>query len=186
MPTFSLPLIAALFLGIHILAGPLGLRTPRTLNEAFGLGGTTAMTVLFAAPASWAIDRLLLHPLDLQFLDTMTAVVLIATIATLAEALLRVKLPLFFPLQDNLLPQIIVGATIVALPLIRNTSQPFDTVLLQAFLFAAATKLITALFYTLREHSATAETPRPFRGSAIDMLSAGLLVAALSGIASIF
>jgi electron transport complex protein RnfA len=186
MATFSLPLIAALFLGTHILAAAIGLRTPRNLNEAFGLGGATAMTLLVAATLYWPIQHLALQPLGLQFLDTMIAVLLIATCATLSEALLHKKLPLFFPLHGNLLPQILVGATIVALPLMRNTSLSFGATLLLAFIFATGTKLLTALFYLLREHGANAETPAPFRGPAIDMLNAGLLVIALGGIASIF
>lgn len=186
MPIFSLPLIAALLLGTQILAATLGLRTPKNRDEAFGLGGTTALTVLGATPLYWLANRLLLQPFGLQFLDTLVAVLLIATLAVVFEALLHAQLPRFFPVQGNLLPQIVVGAAIVALPLLREVAQPFGAMLLQSFLYAAGAALVVALFYALREHNATAETPPLLRGAAIDMLSAGLLLVALGGLASSF
>lgn len=183
---FSLPLIAALLLGSHIIAQAIGLRAPKNLNEAFGLGGSTAATLLASITLYWPISHLVLQPLGLQFLNTFVAVLLIATSASITEAVLHTKLPIFFPIQGNLLPQIIVGALILTLPLIQNPTLSLSDSLLRAVLFGIGAKLLIALFHTLREHSAAAETPLPFRGPAIDMISAGLIVAALSGIAGIF
>jgi Na+-translocating ferredoxin:NAD+ oxidoreductase RnfA subunit len=100
--------------------------------------------------------------------------------------LLHKQLPKYFPVDGNLLPQIIVGALILSLPLIQDSTLSFTGALLHAVLYAIGAKLLIAVFHAMREHHASAETPLPLRGPAIDFVSAGLLVAALGGIASVF
>jgi electron transport complex protein RnfA len=122
----------------------------------------------------------------MQFLNILIAVPLIATSAALVEMLLHKKLPKYFPVEGNLQPQIIVGTFIIALPLLQNAMLSFGDTLLRAALYAIGAKLLIAIFHAVREHGASAELPQSLRGPAIDFVSAGLLVAALGGIASIF
>jgi electron transport complex protein RnfA len=183
---FSLPLIAALLLATQIIARAIGLRSPKNLNEAFGLGGSIGVTLLATIALHWPLAHFVLQPPGLQFLNTLITVLLVATCALLVEALLHKKLPNFFPIEGNLLPQIIVGALILALPLVQNPALSFIDALLHAVLYGIGAKLLIAVFHVVREHSDSGETPQPLRGPAIDLISAGLIVAALGGIGSIF
>jgi electron transport complex protein RnfA len=183
---FSLPLIAALLLASHIIARAMGLRSPKNLAETFGLGGSIGATLIAAIALHWPIAHFVLLPFGLEFMNTLVAVLLIATCASIVEALLHKKLPDFFPVEGNLLPQIFVGAFILALPLIEDISFSFVDALLHALLYGICAKLLLAIFHVVREHSASAETPAALRGPAIELISAGLLVAALGGIAGIF
>lgn len=185
-PYFSLPLIAALLLASQIIAPAIGQRSPKNLNEAFGLGGSIGVTLIIAIALHWPIAHLLLQPFGLQFLNILIAVPLIAVSATLVEMLLHKKLPKYFPIESNLQPQIIVGTFIVALPLLQNAMLSFGDALLRAALYAIGAKLLIAVFHAVRQHNANTAIPAPLRGPAIDFISAGLLVAALGGIASVF
>lgn len=187
MPTqFSLPLVAALLLASLVAAQAIGLRSPKNIDEAFGLGGSICIVLLVSIALQWPIAHFVLQPLGLPFLNTLVTVLLIAAGAAFAEAALRRKLPRFFPIHGDLLPQIIVGALILALPLIQDAASTFGDALVRAASFGIGAKLLIALFHTLRQHAAAAETPLPLRGPAIDLVSAGLMVAALSGIAGLF
>lgn len=185
-PQFSLPLIAALLLASHIIARAIGLRSPKNLNETFGLGGSIGATLITSVALHWPVAHFVLQPLGLEFLNTLVAVLLVATCASIGEALLHKKLPDFFPVEGNLLPQIVAGALILALPLIEDSSLSFTDALLRALLYGIGAKLLLALFHVVREHSNSSETPQALHGPAIELISAGLLVAALGGIAGIF
>jgi Na+-translocating ferredoxin:NAD+ oxidoreductase subunit A len=182
----SLPLIAALLLSSFIIAPALGQRAPKNLDETFGLGVCTMLTLIKSIILLWVITHYLLQPLGLLFLNNLIAVLVIAAIAHLVEALLRNRHPKFFPIQGNLLPQIIVGAIILALPLLNSGESGLFRSVVHAALFGAGATVLLILFQSLRERSASAQIPQPLRGPAIDMICAGLLVAALSGFAGIF
>lgn len=183
---FSIPLIAALLLAIQIVAPAIGLRSPKNIDEAFGLGASTGTSMLLAIAAHWPLSHFVLQPHNLQFLNILIAVLLIITISALTETWLRNKLPKYFPTEGNLQPQIMTGAFILALPLIQDITLSLGETLSRAALYAIGAKLLIGLFHAIREHSANAETPTPLRGPAIDFISAGLLIAALGGIASVF
>lgn len=187
MPTeLSLPLIAALLLACNIIARAIGLRAPKNLDEAFGLGGSIALTLLIAIGLHWPIAHLILQPLGLAVLNTLVAILLITSAATTVEVILHKKLPRYFPLHGNLLPQISASVLILALPLIQNHTLSFIDSMARALLFGIGAKLLLAVLHTLHEHNAQAEIPLPLHGPAIELISAGLIVAALSGIAGIF
>jgi Na+-translocating ferredoxin:NAD+ oxidoreductase RnfA subunit len=183
---FSIPLLAALLLAIQIIAPAINLRTPKNLNEAFGLGATTGITLLITIILHWPLAHLVLQPFGLQFLGILVAVPIIATSAALIETALRNRLPNYFPVDGTFQPQIVAGAFILALPLIQGVSLTFGDALVRAALFAVGAKLLIGAFHAAREHSANARIPVSLRGPAIDFISAGLLVAALGGIASVF
>jgi len=182
----SLPLIAALLLSIAVIAPALGQRAPNNLDETLGLGVCSALTLVKSAIIIWVITHYLLQPLGLLFLSSITEVLVIATIAYLVENRLHGRYQKYFPLQGNLLPLIIANTIILLLPLIRAGEIGFFTYLARAVLFGIGAAVLLALFQILREHSASAEIPSALRGPAIDMISAGLIVAALSGLAGIF
>lgn len=185
-PHFSIPLLAALLLAIQVIAPAIGLRSPKNVDEAFGLGASTGTVLLLSIALHWPLAHLVLYPFNLQFLDILTAVLLIATSAALTETFLQKKLPKYFPIEGNLQPQVVAGAFILALPLIQDVTLSFGEALSRAALGAIGAKLLIGLFHAIREHSANAETPAALRGPAIDFICAGLLVAALGGITSVF
>ncbi|HSB97989.1 MAG TPA: Rnf-Nqr domain containing protein [Spongiibacteraceae bacterium] len=182
----SLPLIAALLLSIAVIAPALGQRAPKNLDETLGLGVCTALTLVKAAIIIWVITQYVLQPLGLIFLNIIIATLVIATIAYLVENRLHSRYQKFFPVQGNLLPQIIANVIILMLPLMRTGAIGFFSYLGRALSFGIGAAILLALFQILREHSASAQIPQPLRGPAIDMISAGLIVAALSGLTGIF
>jgi H+/Na+-translocating ferredoxin:NAD+ oxidoreductase subunit A len=182
----SLPLIAALLLSSFIIAPALGQRTPRNLDETIGLGACITLTLIKSTIVLWVVAHYVLQPLGLLFLNNLIAVLVIATLAHLVEAGLHNRYPNFFPIEGNLLPQIIVGALILVLPLLNSRESGLVSCVARAVLFGIGAAALLAVFQSLRERNASAQIPQPLRGPAIDMICAGLLVAALSGFAGIF
>jgi electron transport complex protein RnfA len=184
---FSLSLIAALLLSNFVIAQYICLRPVKNISEAIGLSICTALTLLATTILDWPLTHFVLQPLGLIFLRTFIAILFIAVGAHIIEASLHRRYPKLFPVYGNFLPQIIIASLILILPLLNNAADTsFITQLAHALLFGAGAMLLLIVFQTLREHTATAEVPIPLRGAAIDMLSAGLLIAAYSGLAGIF
>lgn len=188
MPThFSPLLIAALLLSNFVIAQIIGLRPVKNLHETIGLDACTTITLIVVAIIDWPLMHFVIWPLGLSFLHNFIAVLLIAVSAHAIEIALRNHYPKFFPTHGNFLPLIIVNCLILTLPLLSIVNDigftPYVTRTVALGLSAAA---LLVVFQTLREHSATAEIPLPFRGAAIDMISAGILIAACHSIMSIF
>lgn len=184
---FSPLLIVALLLSSFVIAQYIGLRPVKNLNEVFGIGLCSAGALIIAALIDWPLTRFILQPLGLAFLHNLIAILLIAVSAQVVELVLRNRHPNYFPRHGNFLPLIIINGLILAQPLLHNALDiDFIAYVLRAALFGIGAASLLAAFQILRAQIACAELPAAFRGAAIDMLSAGLIVAACSGIAGIF
>jgi H+/Na+-translocating ferredoxin:NAD+ oxidoreductase subunit A len=188
MPShFSPQLIAALLLSSFIIAQYNGLRPVKNLFETIGLGACTALCIVAVAAVDWLLMHFVLQPLGLAFLNHLSAVLLIAVSAQVIAMGLQRRYRNYFPPHGGFQPLIIVNSLIVLLPLLGIIRElDFFDCLLRAVAWAAGSTILLVSFQLLREHIASAETPAPLRGAAIDMLSAGLIIAACSGLAGIF
>jgi electron transport complex protein RnfA len=187
MPTqFSPQLIAALLLGSYVSAQYIGLRPVKNLREVIGLSANTALTLFISALIDWLLVHFVLQPLGIMFLRIFIATMVIAAGALIIEMGLSHRHPRFFPVYGNLLPLTIISTLILALPLLTTIPNSLIAQLTDALIFGTGAALLLTVFQTLREHNANTEIPLPLRGAAIDMLSAGILIAACSGLAGVF
>lgn len=189
MPTQLSPLlIAALLLNNFIVAQHIGLRPVKSLAQTGGVVAVGGIALTMGAAIDWMIFRWLLQPLASEYLRYLVAVPATAAIAQIAELILRRKHPHWFPAYGTLLPLIITNSAILLLALLqRSVDDSFITRLIAALGYGCAAAIVLLAFQSLRERSAGAQQlPAAFRGAALDLFNAGLLIAALSGIATLF
>ena len=158
----------------------------KKLETALGMGAATTFVLTVAAGASYLIDRYLLVPNGLEYLRTLSFIIVIAGLVQLTEMVIQKASPLLHQLLGIYLPLITTNCAVLGVPLLNIA---FRHNLLESLLFgfgsAVGFSLALVLFGSLRERLEGADVPLPFRGSAIAMITAGLMSIAFMGFAGL-
>ena len=159
---------------------------PKKLETAIGMGAATTFVLTLATGASYLIDRYLLVPNALEYLRTLSFIIVIASLVQLTEMVIQKASPLLHQLLGIYLPLITTNCAVLGVPLLNIA---FRHNLLESLLFgfgsAVGFSLALVLFGSLRERLEGADVPLPFRGSAIAMITAGLMSIAFMGFAGL-
>jgi len=158
----------------------------KKLETAFGMGAATTFVLTLACATSYVIDRWLLAPYDLLYLRTLSFIVTIAAIVQLTELVIQKTSPLLHQVLGIYLPLITTNCAVLGVPLL-NIGMNHD--LFQSMLFGFASALgftlALVLFAGLRERIEGADVPLFFRGTAIAMITAGIMSLAFMGFAGL-
>jgi electron transport complex protein RnfA len=183
-------LVGAVLVNNVVLVKMLGLcpfmGVSKKLDTAYGMGAATTFVLTMATGASWIIDHWLLIPFGLEYLRTLSFIVTIAAIVQLTEMVIAKTSPALQQVLGIYLPLITTNCAVLGVPLL-NISNNYDFV--ESLLFGAGSavgfSLVLVLFAGMRERMDGAEVPTPFRGTAIAMVTAGLMALAFMGFAGL-
>lgn len=150
----------------------------RKLEAALGLG---AVTVIMAPPAT-LLAALLAMPYGHVVLSLPYVVAAIFVAVYACARVLSHALPGAYARLEVYVPLMAVSCTLLGIALIAlgNAAGPLGAAL-YAFALACGYALVLAAFSQLRERLASADTPAPFRGAPIALISLGILALAVSG-----
>jgi len=158
----------------------------KKLETAVGMGAATTFVLTMACGASFVIDHWLLAPYQLEYLRTLSFIVTIAAIVQLTELVIQKTSPLLHQVLGIYLPLITTNCAVLGIPLL-NVGLRHNLVesLLFGFGSAAGFTLALVLFAGIRERLEGADIPVHFRGTAIAMITAGLMSLAFMGFAGL-
>ena len=167
--------VLARFLGICPFLG-----VSKRLGTAMGMSGAVVFVMTIASFITSLIYRYLLKfeidgtPYDLSFLQVLLFILVIAGLVQLIEIMLQ-KLSIYLPLITTNCA--VLGAATINAD--SNYTVPEATVfgLCSGIGFALA----LLLFSSLRERLDLAEVPKPFQGTPIALITAGILAMAFVG-----
>lgn len=158
----------------------------KKLETAIGMSAATTFVLTAATGASYLIDHYLLVPNGLDYLRTLSFIIVIAGLVQLTEMVIQKTSPLLHQVLGIYLPLITTNCAVLGIPLL-TIAYKYD--LLESLLFgfgsAVGFSLALVLFGGLRERLEGADIPVPFRGSAIAMITAGLMSIAFMGFAGL-
>ncbi len=158
----------------------------KKLETAIGMGAATAFVLTLGCGTSYLIEHYVLAPLDLAYLRTLSFIVVIAAIVQFTELVIQKTSPELQQVLGIYLPLITTNCAVLGVPLL---SVGFQHNLLESLLFgfasAAGFSLALILFAGLRERLEGADVPTPFRGTAIALVTAGLMSLAFMGFAGL-
>ena len=158
----------------------------KKLETAMGMGAATTFVLTTACGASFVIDRLLLMPNQLEYLRTLSFIVTIAAIVQLTELVIQKTSPLLHQVLGIYLPLITTNCAVLGIPLLNvSLRHNFLESLLFGFGSAIGFTLALILFAGIRERLEAADVPVHFRGTAIAMITAGLMSLAFMGFAGL-
>jgi electron transport complex protein RnfA len=158
----------------------------KKLETATGMGAATTFVLTMACGASFIIDRWLLIPNQLEYLRTLSFIVTIAAIVQLTELVIQKTSPLLHQVLGIYLPLITTNCAVLGIPLLNvSLRHNFLESLLFGFGSAMGFSLALVLFGGIRERLEAADVPVHFRGTAIAMITAGLMSLAFMGFAGL-
>jgi len=180
-------LIAAVFVNNIVLSQFLGicpfLGVSNKVSTSVGMSGAVLFVMTIATMATYLLYQYILVPAGLDYLRTITFILVIAALVQMVEIILKKVSPPLYQALGVFLPLIttncaVLGVAILALGL-ENGS------LLKSVFFAVANSIGFALalivFASIREHLELANIPEKMKGVPINLLVAGLLSLAFLG-----
>ncbi|NMA92017.1 MAG: electron transport complex subunit RsxA [Firmicutes bacterium] len=154
----------------------------RKMETATGMGMAVIFVMAIATLVTWLVQIYILDPFGLQYLQVVTFILIIAGLVQMVETVLRKISPTLYQGLGIFLPLITTNCAVLAVALLA-VRQGFNLVESLVFAIAAAVGFTMALLIMagIRERLELADTPGPMRGSAITLITAGILSLAFMG-----
>ncbi len=176
-------LITFIFVNNFILTQFLGLcpfiGVSKNLESAAGMGFAVTFVMALASLTTWAIYNFILVPLNIQFLQTITFILVIASLVQLVEMVIQKISPPLYKALGIYLPLITTNCAVMGIALISVRSG-YNA--LESFVagFAAGLGFLLAivLMSAIREKLDLEWVPKPFRGVPIAFITGGLMALA--------
>ncbi|WP_020208430.1 electron transport complex subunit RsxA [Gilvimarinus chinensis] len=152
------------------------------LETAIGMASATTFVLTLASICSYLVATWVLQPLGLEYMRTISFILVIAVVVQLAKMFIEKTSPLLYRVLGVFLPLITTNCAVLGVAL-QNTQKAHNFVESTLFGFGAALgfSLVLVLFSAMRERLAVADVPTPFKGAAIGMITAGLMSLAFMG-----
>ena len=152
------------------------------LETAMGMSLATTFVLTLASLCSYLTYTYLLEPFGLEFLQTISFILVIAFVVQFTEMVVHKTSPLLHKVLGIFLPLITTNCAVLGVALLNiKKANGFTESILYGFGAAIGFSLVLVLFAAMRERIAVADVPGPFKGAAIAMISAGIMSLAFMG-----
>lgn len=169
------------FLGICPFLGVTG-----KLRAAASMGAAVTGVMLATSVVTWVIHAGILVPLNLEFLQLVVFILVIASMVQVLEQIIKAKSPALYKSFGVYLPLITTNCAILGLALLIVQN---EFTLLSSIVFAlgggAGYTLAMVIMGGLREEFRMSQIPESFRGTGIALVTAGILAMAFFGLGGI-
>jgi electron transport complex protein RnfA len=183
---YLLLIISAVLVNNFVLSRFLGicpfLGVSKKIQTALGMCGAVTFVMTVASAVTWALQKFLLERFELEFLQTLTFILVIASLVQLIDIVMKRFAPPLHAALGIFLPLITTNCAVLGAAVI-NMKEGYGFFKSTLFGFAAALGFSLALiiFTGLREKIDRADPPRCFKGISIALITAGLLSLAFMG-----
>ena len=169
--------ILAKFLGICPFLG-----VSKKLNTAVGMSAAVIFVMLLATAVTYPINAKLLVPNDLEYLQTIVFILVIAALVQLVEIILKKYMPALYNALGIYLPLITTNCAVLGVVLINvENNYNFGQSMMRSLGGGLGFMLAIVLFATVRERVEFSEYPECFEGFPICLVSAALVALAFMG-----
>ena len=186
MSEFLLILVSTILVNNFVLVQFLGLcpfmGVSGKLETAIGMSAATAFVLTLASVCSYLTYTYLLQPFELEFLKNISFIMVIAIVVGFTEMVIRKTSPLLYRVLGIFLPLITTNCAVLGVALLNIKKQnSFLESFVYGFGASVGFSLVLVLFAAMRERINVADVPKPFKGSAIGMITAGIMSLAFLG-----
>jgi electron transport complex protein RnfA len=185
MTEYLLILVSAVFVNNIVMVKILGLcpfmGVSKKLEAAIGMGAATTFVLTLASGSSYLINHYLLGP-ELSYLTTLSFIVVIAGIVQFTEMVVQKTSPMLYQVLGIYLPLITTNCAVLGIPLLNvQAKHNFMESIFFGMGGALGFTMVLVLFAAMRERMEGADVPVIFKGSAIAMVTAGLMSLSFMG-----
>jgi len=172
--------ISCIFVNNILLAQYLGncpfLGTSKKMETATGMGMAVVFVLVLAGLITWVTDNLLLKPLNIEYLRTLSFILVIASLVQFVEMFLKKSIPALYAGLGIFLPLITTNCAVMGACLINIKEEyTFVQAAVASFSYAVGFGLALVLFAGLRERINIARVPQPLQDTSLGLVTAGMI-----------
>lgn len=180
MTDYLILIVSCIFVNNILLMQYLGncpfLGVSKRMETATGMAMAVVFVLVMAGSITWMVDNFLLKPFDLEYLRTLTFILVIACLVQFVEMFLRKSIPTLYAGLGIFLPLITTNCAVMGVCLINIMEEyTFMQALVASFAYAIGFGLALVLFAGLRERIVLARVPKPLQDTSIGLVTAGML-----------
>lgn len=187
---YILIFISAIFVNNIVLSQFLGicpfLGVSKKIDTALGMGATVAFVLTLATIVTYLLQVYVLNPFNLQYLQTLAFILVIASLVQMVEIVMKKVSPALYQALGIFLPLITTNCAVLGVAILVIQK---DFNLLQSVVYAFSTAIGFALalvvFAGLREQLSLVKIPKGMQGIPIVLVTAGLLSLAFMGFSGV-
>lgn len=182
--------IGAIFVNNVVLSQFLGicpfLGVSSKVDTSLGMGMAVTFVMALATIVTWCIQQYILVPFGIEYMQTITFILVIAALVQMVEIVLKKVSPALYQALGIFLPLITTNCAVLGIAII-TVQKDFDllTGVIYATSIALGFALALILFAGIRERLEVEDTPKAMRGVPIALITAGLLAMAFMGFANV-
>ncbi|MEE4363437.1 MAG: RnfABCDGE type electron transport complex subunit A [Desulfotignum sp.] len=164
-------IILAQFLGICPFIG-----TSKKMETAVGMAMAVVFVMVMAGMITWSVDTFLLKALNVEYLRTLSFILVIASLVQFVEMFLKKSIPGLYAGLGIFLPLITTNCAVMGTCLLNiGNEYDFITALVSAFSYALGFGLALILFAGVRERVNLGRVPKPLQDTSIGLVTAGII-----------
>jgi len=165
------------FLGICPFMG-----VSKKMDTALGMGIAVIFVMGVASMFCWLVNEYLLVPLNLEYMQTLAYILVIASLVQFVEMFLQKSMPSLYEALGIYLPLITTNCAVLGVALL-NTQNSYNFIESVVYGVTGGIGFTVAilLFASVRERTEYSEYPEAFEGFPIALISAGLIALAFMG-----
>ncbi len=189
MELFALALSAVLINNV-VLSKFLGLcpflGVSKSSKNAIGMGLAVIFVIFGASLITYALYHLVLVPAEIEYMQLITFILVIATFVQFIEMFIKKYSPALYKSLGIYLPLITTNCVVLYVAQ-DNITQNYDLIetIVYSIAVPAGFMLVLYLFSCLRERLDSADTPKAWKGNPIALVVAALMALAFSAFAGI-
>ena len=179
-------IIGAIFVNNVVFAQFLGicpfLGVSSKVNTSLGMGAAVTFVMALASIVAWSIQTFILVPLQIEYMQTIVFILVIAALVQMVEIVLKKVSPSLYQALGIFLPLITTNCAVLGVAILMIQK---EYNLLQSFVFSVATAIGFAMalviFAGLRERLELDGVPAALKGNPIALITAAILAMAFMG-----
>ena len=179
-------IISAIFVNNIVLAQFLGicpfLGVSNKLSTATGMSAAVCFVITLSTLVTYLLNNYVLVPLGLEFLQTISFILVIAALVQMVEIVLKKVSPALYQALGIFLPLITTNCAVLGVAILVIQK---DFSLLQSVVYAFSTALgfglALTVFAGMREQLSLSNVPKAFRGIPIALITVSILAMAFMG-----
>ncbi len=190
MLTYISIFITAIFVNNIVLSQFLGicpfLGVSKRIDSALGMGAAVTFVMALSTLVTYLIQAFVLTPMQLDYMQTIVFILVIAALVQLLEIILKKIAPALYQALGVFLPLITTNCTILGVAILVIQK---DFSLMESMVYAISTALgftlALVIFAGMREQMSLSRIPKAMQGTPIALIAAGLLAMAFMGFSGI-
>ena len=188
--SYVIIIISAIFVNNIVLSQFRGicpfLGVSKKISTGIGMTGAVTFVMVIATIFTYFIQELILEPFGLTFLQTISFILVIASLVQMVEIILKKVSPPLYQALGIYLPLMTTNCAILGVAILTMQN---DYTLMEGVVFAIANAIgfgiALLLFSSIREHLDLLDVPKGMRGVPIAFVAAGILALAFMGFAGL-